>query len=88
MKTTKFINKDMAVIAATTVYIAAVRKGYYVNLRGGGETGWFTIDVHLEIDEQFTLPSGYLYSGVEEKTYNSPMQECPPFKSKSYYFEF
>lgn len=88
MDTTKFINKEMALMAATTAYIAAVKTGKYCNLSGGNEVGQFTIDVHLELDELFTLPNGYVYSGVEEKTYESPMMNCPPFKNKKYYFTF
>lgn len=88
METTKFINKDMALIAATTAYIAAVRTGHYADLQGGEEVGMFTIYVHLETDELFTLPNGYVYSGVEEKTFSSTTRDCPPFKYKKYYFEF
>lgn len=88
MDTTKFINKEMALMAATTAFIAAVKTGKYCNLSGGAEVGQFTIDVHLEMDELFTLPSGYVYSGIEEKTYESPITNCPPFKNKRYYFYF
>ena len=88
METTKFINKDMALMAATTAFMAAVKMGKYCNLSGGYEVGQFTIDVHLETDELFTLPSGYVYSEVEEKTYSSPMMDIPPFKVKKYYFYF
>lgn len=75
-------------MAATTTFMAAVRSGHYANLSGGEEVGQFTIDVFLEMDELFTLPSGYVYSGVEEKKYSSPMMNCPPFKNKKYYFYF
>ena len=88
METTKFINKEMALMAATTTFMAAVRSGHYANLSGAEEVGQFTIDVFLEMDELFTLPSGYVYSGVEEKKYSSPMMNCPPFKNKKYYFKF
>lgn len=88
MKETKFINMEMALIAATTAFMAAVKTGKYCNLSGSAEVGGFIIDVHLETDELFTLPSGYVYSGVEEKTYSNPITNCPPFKNKKYYFEF
>lgn len=88
MDTTKFINMEMALMAATTAFMAAVKMGKYCNLSGGVEVSQFTIDVHLETDELFTLPSGYVYSGVEEKTYESPMMNCPPFKNKKYYYYF
>lgn len=88
METTKFINKEMALMAATSAFMAAVRTGHYANLSGGEEIGQFTVDVHLEPEELFTLPSGYVYSGVEEKTYTSPMMDCPPFKNKKYYYTF
>ena len=88
MKSSKFISKEMALMAATTTFMAAIRLGHYANLSGGEEVKQFTIDVHLETDEQFTLPSGYVYSGVEEKIYKSPMMDCPPFKNKRYYFYF
>lgn len=88
METTKFINKEMALMAATTAYIAAVRTGHYADLHGGEQVGMFTIYVHLELDELFTLPSGYEYSGVEERKETSPLLKCPPFKYKKYYFEF
>lgn len=88
MKSSKFINMEMALMAATTTFMAAVRSGHFANLRGSKEVKEFSIDVHLETDEQFTLPSGYVYSGVEEKIYKSPMMNCPPFKNKKYYFKF
>lgn len=88
METTTFINKEMALMAATTAFWAAVRSGHYANLSGGEEIREFTVDVHLEPEELFTLPSGYVYSGVEEKAYTSPMMDCPPFKNKKYYYTF
>lgn len=88
MKTSKFINKEMALMAATTAFMAAVKMGKYCNLSGGYEVGQFSIDVHLEPDELFTLPTGYVYSGVEENTYANPITNCPPFKNKRYYFYF
>lgn len=88
METTKFINKEMALMAATTTFMAVVKTGHYANLSGSTAVSQFTIDVHLEIDELFTLPSGYVYSGVEENKYTSPMMDCPPFKNKRYYFTF
>lgn len=88
MAQSKFINKEMALMAATTAYMAAVRTGHYVNLQGSEQVGMFTIYVHLEIDELYTLPSGYVYSREEEREYTSPLLECPPFKYKKYYFEF
>lgn len=88
MKTSKFINKEMALMAATTAYVAAAQSGHYSVLSGCAEVGQYTIDVHLEMDELFTLPNGYVYSGVEEKIYESPMMDCPPFKNKKYYFTF
>lgn len=88
METTKFINKEMALMAATTAFMAAAHTGHYVNLSGGNEVGQFTLDVHLELDELFTLPNGYVYSGVKEDKYTSPMMGCPPFKNKKYYFTF
>lgn len=88
METTKFINEEMALMAATTTFMAAVRSGHYANLSGGKEIMQFTVDVHLEPEELFTLPSGYVYSGVKEKTFTSPMTDCPPFKNKKYYFTF
>lgn len=88
METSKFFNNDMACMAATAAFMAAAHTGHYAVLSGGTEVRQFTIDVHLEIDELFTLPIGYAYSGVEEKTYSSPMMDCPPFKNKRYYFYF
>lgn len=88
MKTTKFINKEMALMAATTAFMAAVRTGHYVNLSGAENCQRYSLDVYLEPDELFTLPNGYVYSEVEEHTYNAPGQECPPFKNKKYYFKF
>lgn len=88
METTKFINKEMALMAATMTFRAVVMMGKYCNLSGGYEVGQFTIDVHLDPDELFTLPTGYLYSGVKEMTYPNPMTGCPPFKNKRYYFYF
>lgn len=88
METTKFINKEMALMAATMTFKAVAMMGKYSNISGGYEVGQFTIDVHLEPDELFTLPTGYEYSEVEEKTYSSPMMNCPPFKVKKYYFYF
>lgn len=88
METTKFNCMEMALMAATTAFMAAVKMGKYCNLSGGAEVGQFTIDVHLEPDELFTLPSGYVYSGVNETTYTSPMMNCPSFKNKRYYFTF
>ena len=88
METTKFINKEMALMAATTAFIAAVHSGHYANLSGGQEVGQFTLDVHLEPGELFTLPSGYVFSGVSSKLYSSPLMDCPPFKNKKYYFTF
>lgn len=88
METTKFINKEMALMAATTAFMAAVRTGHYANLSGSEEEGEFTINVYLEPEELFTLPNGYVYSGVEERKYTSPTMLCPPFKNKKYYFTF
>lgn len=88
METTKFINKEMALMAATTAFMAVVKTGHFANLSGAEEIGQYTIDVHLEIDELFALPTGYVYSGVEEKKYSSPLTDCPPFKNKKYYFTF
>lgn len=88
MKETKFINKEMALMAATTAFMAAVKMGKYCNLSGAENCLRYHLDVYLEPDELFTLPSGYVYSGVKEHTYNAPGQECPPFKTKKYYFEF
>lgn len=88
METTKFINKEMALMAATTAYVAAAQSGHYSVLSGCEAVGQYTIDVHLEKDEQFTLPTGYVYSGVKERTYESPMMGMPPFKNKTYYFTF
>lgn len=88
METTKFNCMETALMAATMAFMAAVNAGYYANLGGGTEVGQFSLDVHLETDELFTLPSGYVYSGVKEKTYSSPMTDCPPFKNKTYYFTF
>lgn len=88
METTKFVNKEMALMAATTAFMAVVKTGHYANLSGSDDIGQFTIDVHLEPEELFTLPSGYVYSGVEEKTFTSPMMNCPPFKNKKYYYTF
>lgn len=88
METTKFINMEIALMAATTAFYAAAHTGHYVNLSGSIEVGQFTIDVHLEKDELFTLPNGYVYSGVEEEIYSNPMRDCPPFKNKRYYFTF
>lgn len=50
METTKFINMEMALIAATTAFMAVVKTGKYCNLSGSAEVGEFTIDVHLETD--------------------------------------
>lgn len=75
-------------MAATTAFMAVVKTGHYANLSGSDDIGQFTIDVHLEPEELFTLPSGYVYSGVEEKTFTSPMMNCPPFKNKKYYYTF
>lgn len=88
METTKFINKEMALMAATSTYMAAIRTGHFASLSGSNESGEFTINVHLEPEELFTLPSGYVYSGEEERKYSNPLQECPPFKIKKYYFTF
>lgn len=88
MKTSKFFNNDMALMAASAAFVAAAHSGHYVVLSGGQEVGQYSIDVHLETEEQFTLPSGYVYSGVEEKIYKSPMMDYPPFKNKRYYFYF
>lgn len=88
METTKFINTEIALMAATTAFYAAAHTGHFVDLKGSIEVGQFTIDVHLEKDELFTLPNGYVYSGVEEKIYSIPMTGCPPFKIKRYYFTF
>lgn len=88
MKTSKFFNNDMALMAASAAFVAAAHSGHYVVLSGGQEVGQYSIDVHLETDEQFTLPTGYVYSGVEEKIYKSPMMDCPSFKNKRYYFYF
>lgn len=88
MDTTKFINKDMALMAATTAYIAAVHTGHYAQLSGATSSDDFTLDVYLEKDELFTLPSGYVYSEVGEKTYYPEPQGCPPFKIKMYTFDF
>lgn len=88
METTKFINKEMALMAATTAFMAVIRTGHNADLQGGKQVGMFIIYVSLKIDELFTLPSGYVYSGVEEKIYKSPMMKCPPFKYKKYYFTF
>ena len=88
METTKFINKDMAIIAATTAYIAAVHTGHYAQLSGPTGSDDFTLDVYLKKDELFTLPSGYLYSGVEEETVEPEPKEYPPFKMKTYTFDF
>lgn len=88
MKETKFINKEMALMAATTAFMAAVKMGKYCNLSGAENCLRYQLDVFLEPDELFTLPSGYVYSGVEEKIYKSPMMDCPPFKNKKYYFTF
>ena len=88
MKTTKFISKEMALMAATTTFMAVVRTGHYANLSGGHDVGQFTIDVHLDINELFELPSAYVYSGVEEKVYKNPITDCPQFKNKKYYFKF
>lgn len=88
MDTSKFNCMEMALMAATTAFMAAVKMGKYCNLSGGVEVSQFTLDVHLDTDELFTLPSGYVYSGIEEKTYTSPLLDCPPFKNKKYYFTF
>ena len=88
MKTSKFFNNDMALMAASAAFVAAAHSGHYVVLSGGQEVGQYTIDVHLETNEQFTLPSGYVYSEEKEKTYSSPMMERPSFKNKKYYFYF
>lgn len=88
METTKFINMEMALMAATTAFIAAAHTGHYAVLGGSANVGLFSLDVHLEEDELFTLPSGYVYSGVKERTYQSPLMNCPPFKDKTYYFYF
>lgn len=88
METSKFFNNDMALMAASAAFVAAAHSGHYVVLSGGQEVGQYSIDVHLETDEQFTLPTSYVYSGVEEKIYKSPMMDCPPFKNKRYYFYF
>lgn len=88
METTKFINKDWALLAATTTFMAVVKTGHYANLSGSEDTGQFILDVHLEIDELFTLPFGYVYSGVKEDKYQNPMTGCPPFKNKKYYFTY
>lgn len=88
METTKFINMENALMAATTAFVAVIHTGHYANLSGSVEIGHFTIDIHLEIDELFTLPRGYVYSGVKEDRFTSPMMDCPPFKNKKYYFTF
>lgn len=88
METTKFINKEMACMAATAAFMAASHTGHFANLSGSEETRQFILDVHLELDELFTLPFGYVYSGAEEKRFTSPLMDCPPFKTKRYYFIF
>lgn len=88
METTKFINNDMACMAATAAFMAAAHTGHYTDLAGGDEVGKFTLDVYLELDELFTLPTGYVFSGVEEINFENPHQYCPPFKIKKYYFNF
>lgn len=88
MEKSKFINNDMALMAASAAFVAAAHTGHYVVLSGGQDVGQYSLDVHLETDELFTLPTGYVYSGVVEKTYSSPMMNCPPFKNKRYYFYF
>lgn len=88
MKTTKFINKEMALMSATTAYIAAVHTGHYAQLSGATACDDFILDVFLEKDELFTLPNGYVYSGVEEKICDTEPEDCPPFKIKMYSFKF
>lgn len=88
METTKFINNDIACMAATAAFMAVAHTGHYAVLSGGQDVGQYSIDVHLEIDELYTLPTGYLYSGVEEKVYKNPIFDCPTFKNKRYYFKF
>lgn len=88
MDTTKFINKEMALMAATTAYIAAVNTGHFAQLNGPNACDDFTLDVYLEPEELFTLPSGYVYSGIEEQKCEPEPKEYPPFKIKMYIFKF
>lgn len=78
----------MALMAATTAYIAAVNTGHYAQLSGATSIDDFVLDVYLEEDELFTLPSGYVYSGIEEKICETEPEESPSFKIKMYYFKF
>lgn len=88
METTKFINQEMALMAATTAYIAAVHTGHYAQVSGPTSSNDFIIDVFLEKDELFTLPTGYVYSGVEEQKCEPEPKEYPPFKLKTYTFKY
>lgn len=88
METTKFINAEMAMIAATEVFKAVQRTGHYAHLRGKVEWGKYEVDVQLEKDELLTLPTRLVYSEVKEDKYDFREYEIPAWKNRKYIFEF
>lgn len=88
MEKTKFINAEMAMLAATEVFKAVQRRGHYAHLRGKVEWRKYEVDVQLEKDECLTLPPRYVYSGVTEKEYEDRCDGLGAWKNKKYIFEF
>lgn len=75
-------------MAATTAFMAVVKTNHHATICAACGATKFELTVFLEPDELFTLPTGYVYSQVEERTLDNPLQGCPPFKTKKYYFTF
>lgn len=88
MDTTKFISSEMAMLAATSAFMAVQQTGHYAHLSGKVSYGEYELDVHLEKDELFTLPTGYVYSGVIERVYKDRGDGLGAWKNKKYIFKF